>query len=196
MEAQTSARPDVRAADPAVLREEDVDGIAVLTLNRPKARNALSMAMLAALGDQLTRLAGERQIRAVVLGAHGGAFSAGHDLKELTAHRSDADGVTTIAVVPEYRLFRFKRRGSGERQVVVACDCLAIHANIIEDTVIVLRLEHTQSYARQVDGNLSVLHSQALSYCQQRALEEPIMRYLHNMRDDKAASNRQRKGKR
>jgi enoyl-CoA hydratase/carnithine racemase len=90
MEAQTSARPDVRAADAAVLRE-DADGIAVLTLNRPQARNALSTAMLAALGDQFTRLAGERHIRAVVLAAHGGAFSAGHDLKELTAHRSDAD---------------------------------------------------------------------------------------------------------
>ena len=90
MEAQTSARPDAVAGDPAVLRE-DTDGVAVLTLNRPQTRNALSMDMLVALGDQLARLATERHIRAVVLTAHGGAFSAGHDLKELTAHRSDAD---------------------------------------------------------------------------------------------------------
>jgi len=90
MEAQTSARPDAVAGDPAVLRE-DTDGVAVLTLNRPQTRNALSMDMLVALGDQLARLAMERHIRAVVLTAHGGAFSAGHDLKELTAHRSDAD---------------------------------------------------------------------------------------------------------
>ena len=48
--------------------------------------------MLAALQQELDRLAGETRIHAVVLAANGPAFSAGHDLKELTAHRADADG--------------------------------------------------------------------------------------------------------
>jgi enoyl-CoA hydratase/carnithine racemase len=74
-----------------VLRE-NVGNIAVLTLNRPQARNSLSEAMLEALSHELEGLAADKRIRAVVVAAHGNAFSAGHDLKELTAHRADADG--------------------------------------------------------------------------------------------------------
>jgi enoyl-CoA hydratase/carnithine racemase len=93
MEAQTSAR--AVAAEPMLVREdvrtERTGTIAVLTLNRPQARNALSKAMLAELHDELARLRTDKGVRAVVLAANGPAFSAGHDLKELAAHRSDAD---------------------------------------------------------------------------------------------------------
>jgi len=89
MAAQSSA-PDV-AREPELLRES-IGSIAVLTLNRPKARNTLSAAVIAALHAELSRLADDRRVRAVVLAANGPAFSAGHDLKEITAHRADADG--------------------------------------------------------------------------------------------------------
>jgi enoyl-CoA hydratase/carnithine racemase len=85
------ARAPAAASEPALLRE-DVGNIAVLTLNRPQARNSLSEAMLAALSRELETLTADKRIRAVVLAARGPAFSAGHDLKELTAHRADADG--------------------------------------------------------------------------------------------------------
>src|SRR3974390_2018046 len=75
---------------PAVLRD-DVGPGAVLTLNRPDARNALSEAMLAALAQALVDIAQDDRIRAVVLTATGPAFCAGHDLKELSARRSDPD---------------------------------------------------------------------------------------------------------
>ena len=78
-------------AAPLLLRE-DADGIATITLNRPAARNSLSTAMLAALGDTLAALAADRGVRVVVLTAAGTVFSAGHDLREMQAHRSDADG--------------------------------------------------------------------------------------------------------
>jgi enoyl-CoA hydratase/carnithine racemase len=78
------------ASAPALLRE-DAGGIAVLILNRPEARNSLSEALLAALGAQLAALAADRSVRAVILAANGSAFSAGHDLKELNAHRADPD---------------------------------------------------------------------------------------------------------
>jgi enoyl-CoA hydratase/carnithine racemase len=78
------------AAGPPLLRE-DIGNIAVLTLDRPQARNTLSEAMLSALRQELERLAAHKRIRAVVLAANGPAFSAGHDLKELTAHRADPD---------------------------------------------------------------------------------------------------------
>ena len=74
-----------------ILLREDMGGVAVLTLNRPQSRNSLSEAMLEALGDALTAIAHDKRVRVVVLAANGPAFSAGHDLKEITAHRGDAD---------------------------------------------------------------------------------------------------------
>jgi enoyl-CoA hydratase/carnithine racemase len=85
------AKPAPTASEPPVLRET-IGNIAVLTLNRPQARNSLSEVMLAGLSHELDNLAADKRIRAVVLAAHGAAFSAGHDLKELTAHRADPDG--------------------------------------------------------------------------------------------------------
>ena len=73
------------------LLREDRDGIATLTLNRPAARNALSLALIEAFGDALAAIAADRSVRAVVIAANGPVFSAGHDLKELTAHRADPD---------------------------------------------------------------------------------------------------------
>jgi enoyl-CoA hydratase/carnithine racemase len=89
-----NARTATAAAAPPsslILLREDQDDIAILTLNRPQARNSLSEATLEALGDALTAIAHERSVRAVVLAANGPAFCAGHDLKELNAHRSDDD---------------------------------------------------------------------------------------------------------
>ena len=74
-----------------ILLREDKGGIAILTLNRPQARNSLSEALLEALSDALSAVAHDRTVRVVVIAANGAAFSAGHDLKELNAHRSDED---------------------------------------------------------------------------------------------------------
>ena len=76
----------------APVARTDVERVAVLTLDRAEGRNPLSEAMLAALGGHLATIAGDEHIHAVVLAANGPAFCAGHDLKELTARRSDADG--------------------------------------------------------------------------------------------------------
>src|ERR1700735_2229104 len=88
-----NAQPATAAVAPStlVLLRDDVDGIAVLTLNQPQSRNSLSEAMLQALGDALTAIAHDDTVRAVVIAANGPAFSAGHDLKELNRHRSDED---------------------------------------------------------------------------------------------------------
>src|SRR5882724_6358189 len=81
----------VAPTSPPILLRENVGNIAILTLNRPEARNSLSETLLATLGDAFTEIAHERSVRAVVLAANGSAFSAGHDLKELKSHRSDSD---------------------------------------------------------------------------------------------------------
>lgn len=65
--------------------------VGVLTLNRPATRNALSIDVLRDLSRTLTRVAQSRDLRVIVLQAEGAAFCAGHDLKELSAHRADPD---------------------------------------------------------------------------------------------------------
>ncbi len=74
--------------EPLLLQHRDDRGVVTLTLNRPQAFNALSEAMLAALGGALDALAADEAVRAVVLGASGKAFCAGHDLKEMRAEPS------------------------------------------------------------------------------------------------------------
>ena len=88
MPAQTA-----RAATPPspILLRETVGSIAVLTLNRSAARNSLSEGLIAELHGALNQIHDDASVRAVVIAAIGPAFSAGHDMKELTARRSDAD---------------------------------------------------------------------------------------------------------
>ena len=68
-----------------VLRKSVQDGLAVLTLNRPRQYNALSRALLEALNEALDALAKDESVRVVILAAEGKAFCAGHDLKEMRA---------------------------------------------------------------------------------------------------------------
>ncbi len=91
MNAQTATAATAASSPSLILLREDISGVAILTLNRPQARNSLSEALLQALEDALNTIARERLVQVVVLTANGPAFSAGHDLKELNARRGDAD---------------------------------------------------------------------------------------------------------
>jgi len=88
MPAQTARAP---TPQPPVLLQENVGSIRLLTLNRPVARNSLSEGLIAELHGALKQIHDDNSVRAVVIAANGSAFSAGHDMKELTARRSDAD---------------------------------------------------------------------------------------------------------
>jgi enoyl-CoA hydratase/carnithine racemase len=74
---------DVRSE--ALVLAEVRDGVATVTLNRPAQFNALSAALIAELQAALDRIAADRSVRVVVLGANGRGFCAGHDLKEIRA---------------------------------------------------------------------------------------------------------------
>jgi enoyl-CoA hydratase/carnithine racemase len=88
MPAQTARAP---TPQPPILLQENVGSIRLLTLNRPAARNSLSEGLIAELHGALKEIHDDNSVRAVVIAANGPAFSAGHDMKELTARRSDAD---------------------------------------------------------------------------------------------------------
>ena len=75
---------------PCLLRE-DRGRVALLTLNRPQSRNTLSEAMLNALLAAVEEISAAKRISAIVIASAPPAFCAGHDMREMTARRSDPD---------------------------------------------------------------------------------------------------------
>jgi enoyl-CoA hydratase/carnithine racemase len=73
-----------------LLLRHDGEAIATLTLNRPAARNALSMGLMEAMDAQLSAIGADRSVKAVIIAANGPAFCAGHDLREIRANPSRA----------------------------------------------------------------------------------------------------------
>jgi enoyl-CoA hydratase/carnithine racemase len=73
------------APNEPVLLRRDEGRVAILTLNRPHALNALSGELIDALQAEFDRLAKDKEIRCVVIEAKGRAFSTGHDLREVAS---------------------------------------------------------------------------------------------------------------
>lgn len=67
-------------------------GVFRIVMKRPSRMNALSLEMMEALSEALDRAKNDDDVRVVLIGGEGKVFCAGHDLKELTAHRGDEDG--------------------------------------------------------------------------------------------------------
>jgi enoyl-CoA hydratase/carnithine racemase len=82
-----SANPISSSIDhaPILLEQPGAGGVLRLTLNRPDARNALSVALMQRLTEALGDAAKDRDTRLVVIAGAGPAFCAGHDLRELRA---------------------------------------------------------------------------------------------------------------
>src|SRR5271166_1754299 len=74
---------------PDILLEERRGAAAVLTLNRPSARNSLSLHLIDTLHAAVERLGSDNDTAALVIAGSPPAFCAGHDLRELTGHRRD-----------------------------------------------------------------------------------------------------------
>ncbi|HKV14537.1 MAG TPA: enoyl-CoA hydratase [Reyranella sp.] len=75
--------------EPVLLRRDD-GHVAILTLNRPRAMNALSGELIDALQAEFDRLAEDRSVRCVIIEATGRAFSTGHDLREVAGRNEYA----------------------------------------------------------------------------------------------------------
>jgi len=82
---------ELHGSNEPILLRQDEGAICTLTLNRPDARNSLSENMLAALDETLEAMAASREIKVVILAANGPVFCAGHDIREMQAHRGDPD---------------------------------------------------------------------------------------------------------
>jgi enoyl-CoA hydratase/carnithine racemase len=118
---------------------EIVDGVALLTLNHPEKRNALSCAMLAALREHLARIPTDDAVRAVILRAVGPVFSSGHDLRELvgTTREGDAalfavctDVMEAIRLLPQPVIAQVHGLATAAGcQLVASCDLVVASEN-------------------------------------------------------------------
>ena len=87
--------------EPLVLVDRQTEGLAVLTLNRPQAMNALSVALMAELASTIDTLGDDPSVRVLILTGAGRAFTAGLDLKELGAGQGSLGRVDSRAARPD-----------------------------------------------------------------------------------------------
>ncbi len=114
------------------IRVERDGEVAVISMNRPEKRNALSLAMMRELDGALAAVADEREVGAVILRGEGPAFCAGHDLRELVdrddgAYHTIFDACVTlmarIAAIPQPVIAEVARVATAAGcQLVAACD--------------------------------------------------------------------------
>ena len=125
-------------AEPELLTRQH-DGVAWLTLNRPQARNALSVGLMAALDAALAAAAADPAVHVVVIGGAGPAFCAGHDLREMRANpgRAANEALFTQCANLMLRIVRLGKPGiarvhgvatAAGCQLVASCD-LAVAAH-------------------------------------------------------------------
>ena len=125
--------------EPVLLRRDE-GRIAILTLNRPRAMNALSGELIDALQSEFDRLAKDREMRCIIIEAQGDrAFSTGHDLREVASTRDYAFHhslltrcsalMMSIGRLPQPVIAKVKAVATAAGcQLVAACD-LAVASN-------------------------------------------------------------------
>jgi enoyl-CoA hydratase len=125
------------------LKLEVVDGVATLSIDRPRARNALALQTMVELDEALETVRTERARVLVIRGAGDKAFCAGGDIKELERMRSESDAAamahrmrTTLDRIPQLAIpviagLNGDALGGGA-ELAVACDfrIAATHARI------------------------------------------------------------------
>ncbi|HIM44779.1 MAG TPA: enoyl-CoA hydratase [Alphaproteobacteria bacterium] len=124
----------------ASLLRSDADGVAKLTLNRPRAGNSLSRGLMAALQAELDDISADADVRVVVIAATGEIFCAGHDLKEIRANPGRAAYealfgqcaalMTSIVKLPQPVIARVQGVATAAGcQLVASCDLAIAGAN-------------------------------------------------------------------
>jgi enoyl-CoA hydratase len=120
-------------ADDVLTREED--GVLIVTINRPEAKNAMNQAAAHAIADAMDRLDSDDSLRVGILTGAGGTFCSGMDLKGfLRGERPMVEGrgfggvvqkppvKPLIAAVEGYAL-------AGGLELMIACDLVVANAN-------------------------------------------------------------------
>ncbi len=115
-----------------LVRREDADGIATLTLDRPDVLNALSPALFEALRRHVDAIAADEEaVGCVILRGEGKAFSSGNDLRAITAgerapsQHFQAETLDAIEALPQPVIAAVRGHCyTGALELVLACDLL------------------------------------------------------------------------
>lgn len=153
-----------------MLLVEKADGVAVVTLNRPEAMNALSKELRALLHDAITDLDADPDVRAIILtGAGERAFTAGLDLKELGSGRSDTkpekDPVKALETCSKPIVGAINGVAiTGGFEVALACDVLIASENArFADTHVRVGILPTWGLSQKLSRAVGVYRAKELS---------------------------------
>lgn len=131
----------------SVLLDERDGAVAVLTLNRPRAKNALNAALLGALAEGLTRAAQAPDVRAVLVTGNGGAFCSGADLKSAMADVQGDFGAMDTAIDKYHAIIR--AIVGAPKPVIAAVDGAAVGFGCDLALACDLRIASTEAYFQE-----------------------------------------------
>ena len=119
------SRIQIETGSEHLLAHEE-DGVAVLTLNRPEARNAMNDGMTAGLATALDVAERSASIRAVVVTGAGGAFCAGGDVKNMAAGGSGASAAEQPSLDERIHAQRLSQRNTAGRMYLMPKPVIAM----------------------------------------------------------------------
>ncbi len=157
----------------AMVERQDRDGLAILTLNRPEALNALSPAMFAELRGHVDDLAGQTDtVGCVLLCGRGRSFSAGNDLKAIQAGETaptrhfQAETLDAIEQLPQPVIAAVQGHCyTGSLELALACDLMIVADDArIADTHGKWGMSPTWGMSQRLPRRIGLAAAKALMY--------------------------------
>lgn len=161
--------------DPVLV--ESRDAVAVVRINRPERRNALTAAVKVALRDALAGIAADDGVRAVVIAGEGGHFCAGQDLAE-HAETLAADPANVFSTVEEHYSPIARTLATMPKPVVAAVEGVCVGAGLGFALAADLRVLSRTAVLGTAFSGIGLTCDSGLSYTLPRAVGEPRAREL------------------
>ena len=140
---------------PDVVTTECASGVAVVTLNRPEKRNALSLELRARLTEELNTLARDDEVRCLLLTGAGSAFCAGMDTSEFGGDRAHKERIVELSVG------LFRALGAFPKPVVAAINGPAVAGGFALALLCDMRLASTEARMGFIENKAGIPPSYA-----------------------------------
>jgi 3-hydroxypropionyl-coenzyme A dehydratase len=140
---------------PDVVTTERANGVALVTLNRPEKRNALSLELRARLTEQLNALARDDETRCLLLTGAGSAFCAGMDTSEFGGDRAHKERIVELSIG------LFRALGAFPKPVVAAINGPAVAGGFAVALLCDMRLVSTDARMGFIENQAGIPPSYA-----------------------------------